>query len=412
MAEGSRNIVLSVPDFSVLVRSALAQANPELATKIPARMMTRIEAQDHPGIRVLLDVWELGRRLRWLSVGGITLGVAGIIGGVLLGRRRSRILFLTGAGFVAAAIILIMGLPLGRWILSSQATDPLLRGLVAGLWDTFTAGIKPLALLLAAIGVILASATRSVFERIELRAQTRQLIDWLGRRPRGIGLQLLRVAILLALGILAMTSPTEAIAVVVVLAGAALAFIALGELFTLILGWLPAEEEVEAALARRSHGWGRILAVALIAIAIGMGVILLSQRHHQPRATHADVCNGAPELCDRPLDRVVFPAAHNAMSSEDIPNWMFPQQEKGVRTQLTDGIRTLLIDAHYGRPVGDRVKTDIERERGSEAKYAEAIGDEGVAAGPPDPSAARRTVLRARRVHVRAIGQGRNRPSR
>ena len=38
------------------------------------------------------------------------------------------------------------------------------------------------------------------------------------------------------------------------------------------------------------------------------------------------------------------------MSSADVPGWMFPQHERGVAAQLTDGIRAFLIDVHYGRP--------------------------------------------------------------
>ena len=39
-------------------------------------------------------------------------------------------------------------------------------------------------------------------------------------------------------------------------------------------------------------------------------------------------------LCDRPLDQVVFPGAHNAMSAADYPGWMFPNQELGMAAQL------------------------------------------------------------------------------
>jgi hypothetical protein len=104
-----------------------------------------------------------------------------------------------------------------------------------------------------------------------------------------------------------------------------------------------------------------------------------------------DACNGHPELCDRRLNEVAFAATHNSMAAADIPNWMFPNQEKGIRGQLEDGIRGFLIDVHYGVPVGDRIKTLLEDEKGSMDKYVEALGKEGVDA--------------AMRIRDRMVGQ-------
>ena len=95
-----------------------------------------------------------------------------------------------------------------------------------------------------------------------------------------------------------------------------------------------------------------------------------------------ETCNGHIELCGRRLDEVVFAGAHNAMSSVDVPRWMFPQQEKGVAGMLADGVRALLVDVHYGRPVldEDRVKTDLQAEDKSRERIEKAVGEEGVAA--------------------------------
>jgi hypothetical protein len=66
------------------------------------------------------------------------------------------------------------------------------------------------------------------------------------------------------------------------------------------------------------------------------------------------------------------------MSSADIPDWLFPQQEKGIPGQLEDGIRALLVDVHYGIPVEGRVKTDLDSEVTSREKLERAVGKEGV----------------------------------
>jgi hypothetical protein len=61
-----------------------------------------------------------------------------------------------------------------------------------------------------------------------------------------------------------------------------------------------------------------------------------------------------------------------------VPGWLFPQHERGLPSQLQDGVRALLIDVHYGIPVEGAVKTDLDREKTSREKLEEAVGKEGV----------------------------------
>ena len=56
-------------------------------------------------------------------------------------------------------------------------------------------------------------------------------------------------------------------------------------------------------------------------------------------------CNGYEALCDRRFDEVVFPTSHNAMSNAD-DGWIAPNQQHGMKRQLEDGIRGMLIDTH------------------------------------------------------------------
>ena len=90
-------------------------------------------------------------------------------------------------------------------------------------------------------------------------------------------------------------------------------------------------------------------------------------------------CNGFPELCDRRLDEVVFAGAHNAMSNQDVPGWMFPHHEAGMPQMLQDGIRGLLVDVHYGFAGGARIKTDMRMEPNADT-IKRAIGADGYAA--------------------------------
>jgi hypothetical protein len=117
------------------------------------------------------------------------------------------------------------------------------------------------------------------------------------------------------------------------------------------------------------------LAAVLVA-----GIVWFGRPRPEAALAVTDACNGAPELCARRLDEVVLPGSHNSMSAADIPDWLFPQHERGIAAQLDDGIRALLLDVHYGVPVEGRVKTDLDNELVSREKLEAAVGAEGLAA--------------------------------
>jgi len=54
-------------------------------------------------------------------------------------------------------------------------------------------------------------------------------------------------------------------------------------------------------------------------------------------------CNGDPALCGRSLDQVTLPGTHNSMSNADA-GWLVPDQHHGIRRQLEDGVRALMLD--------------------------------------------------------------------
>ena len=57
-------------------------------------------------------------------------------------------------------------------------------------------------------------------------------------------------------------------------------------------------------------------------------------------------CNGSSLLCDRAFDAVSFPTSHNAFSN-DAEEWGVPNQNLGMKRQLKDGIRSLMLDTYY-----------------------------------------------------------------
>ncbi len=137
---------------------------------------------------------------------------------------------------------------------------------------------------------------------------------------------------------------------------------------------------VAPSIQPQVHHHGR-LATAVIALLVSvLGVAWFLWRNPaEPRPAEAATilaCNGFPELCDRRIDQVVFPGAHNAMSHQDASGWMLPHHEAGMPRTLHDGIRALLIDVHYGLAGGTRIKTNLSEEPNA-ATMKKALGEEG-----------------------------------
>jgi hypothetical protein len=138
------------------------------------------------------------------------------------------------------------------------------------------------------------------------------------------------------------------------------------------------------------------VAILLLALsAAGLGGLALAVRF-KPQAVLAATgslleCNGAAALCDRRLDEITFPGAHNAMGSATNPSWMFPNQDQSMDALLTRGVRAFMLDVWDGNLVGDRVKTVFAKEE-DRAKFEKAIGPEAFAA--------------AMRIRDRMVGAG------
>ena len=126
----------------------------------------------------------------------------------------------------------------------------------------------------------------------------------------------------------------------------------------LVLGYLPAvsnvsrwlfretreefEELTGISLSRRRNAFAVTIAVVLLALALIDGVF-----SDETPVAAADVgCNGHVELCDRPLNEVVFATTHNSMSISSV-GWVWPTHDGGITEQLQAGVRGFLIDTHY-----------------------------------------------------------------
>jgi hypothetical protein len=401
LSTGAQTVYMSVPDLAVLLNSALSHAQPELAAKLPPAVQAQLgdDVQRALGAGALRFL-QLAHRLRFLVLGCLVLGVGLLCGSVAVQDDRRRALLDTGFVVAVAGIALFLLPPALGLLLSAPIADNGLRLAARGVWDAFAGPLRNWALVLSAMGVVLSAAASSLASHVEVEEAVRRSWRWL-RQPAGRpGAELGRALALTSFGVLAALRPSGLVRLVTVVIGAALAFEGLRGLFALVAPHLDeAADRARTALAEAQAAPRRLPALrlallAVIALAlVGAGVFWLRSPESVPAAAFAGRCNGSAALCDRTVDQVVFPGAHNAMSAADYPGWLMPNQEVGMAGQLRHGIRALLFDVHNGVPVAGRVKTVLEDEPGSKAKFEQAVGAEGIAAamrirdrlvGPPE----------------------------
>ena len=384
MSGRGERLALNLADVGVILKSALA-THPELAKKIPAQVTALVgDSREAPGGRMAVNLVRIARRSRVRTLALIFFGLGLVAFAIVLSPVRRRTLFRLGLSLAIIAVVLRLTVRFGGEILAQFARDPSGGQAAAGLWHAFLGGFMTWALVLGGIGLVLVAAVHSLFERVKLDEMGRSMGRWLTGPASSKGTWALRgVALLLAGGIINL-APNAALTVLATLAGLLIFFVGLRELFGLLLRSLPQMERRKAgetaAPAEGGSPLGRAVLVGAVSLVlIGLGVFFLTRSAETAAAPQTiDACNGFPELRDRPLDEVVFPATHNSMAAADVPNWLNPNHEKGILTQLNDGVRALLIDVHFGVPVEGKVKTLIENEEVARKKYETALGKEGI----------------------------------
>jgi hypothetical protein len=401
LSPGGRNLLLSIPDFGVVLRGALSNANPTLAARVPPRLSTAIATLGGRGAsRFVVDMWRLGRTLAWAAWLGLGAGLALLITAIALAPRRSRALRSASLDLALTGLLLLLLIPAARILVSALPTSPLAQDAAVGVFDAFTRGLRRLAFGLGGVGLVFSAASHSLLERSWLPETARSIWRWFARPPFTPRKHLARGALFVVTGVSLVVRPGATLTVLAIAAGAALAFVGLQELFRLLLRAPPDERAVEHG-GEREHGepdemerfTKRRAAVTLVVAGVLGTAVAVVSGPRESASLRPVGCNGDARLCGRHLDEVVFAGTHNAMSAASRPGWMFAQQETDLGAQLQDGVRAFLIDVFRGVPVSGRVKTDISDQPGFMRDVEEALGQEGVEAamrtrerlvGPPD----------------------------
>jgi hypothetical protein len=425
LVDGESSFAISFPLGEGPVYEALRGVAPRVAERIPPGLRVPVLTLDPftfelEGARALDDF----AGLRWpLLIAALLAAVAcALLAGGVRGALAHLGVAVAGAGLLVAGVMA----GLGEFVVSHAAhatdlTDERERGAVRALWNAFFGDLAAAGLVAALGGSIVAAVSASRRPELDLTAAPRW-VSGAATSPRPAA-RIGRGLALIAVGAALVLEPALLGRIVLVAAGAAIALLGVGHLAQ---SGAPAEGPAgapaegpaggaddrpaakPAARPARTPAANPLLLAGAVSAAIAATGILLVLVLPGPSAeplARADpaACNGSPDLCDRRLDEVVFPATHNSYAAADEPGWFFANQRFGIERQLEDGIRAFLIDVHFGAPDPEngRIRTDLQAEGGSRNKVAEALGPRALRtadglvgrAGVGRPEGARRTYL-------------------
>ena len=354
----------TIADAGILLASALERLDPSAARRLPRDLSARIAAGEQA-----VEALDAARRVEqvgWLALGSALAAAAALAGAVALAVRRRRAVIHAGVAIAVAGAIVALAQQIVRAdVLGDVAAD---RAAAGEVWDAFLGDLLTWALVTIAIGTVIAAAAASLLRPVEVGDPLRRAWALAASAPARPLPRAARAVALIVVGALIVVERRWVLDAALVLAGVFVLYQGVAELLRMVA--LPAPEAGHAAgggraAARRGRAapWIAGGAAALLSAAL-VGGLIVGGGTRPVAAADAGLtaCNGHAELCDRRVDEVAFAGTHNAMSGATYPDWLFAQQERGLSGQLRDGVRALLIDAHYGRRVGDRVLTELSAE--------------------------------------------------
>lgn len=378
LLHGKRSVVFDLARASGLLVEVVRGVSPRVARALPPRIAPEVLELRPQGFELTAVRFIDKLSGLWWPLLAITVAAAAALG-VLAGGVRGALTYLglaaTLAGLSTAALLAGFGdFFVTHAANAANLTEEHERHAVRVVWDAFFADLRSAALLASLCGVVVATLASGVSVR-GLLGKAVGLARSQATAPR-----LARAAVLVALGVGLVLSPTAVGRGLLVVAGVLLVLLGAAEL-TERSGRRLAGPTTKVATPRLIAAVTAAVAVVTVVVIV---FVLPSPRAASVEAVLAPAggCNGSRALCARTLNEVVFPSTHNSYAAADEPGWLFPNQRHGIERQLRDGIRGLLIDVHYGvRDTDSRlVRTDLAYEGSSRNKVARQLSPEALRA--------------------------------
>ncbi|MGL6280395.1 MAG: DUF308 domain-containing protein, partial [Gaiella sp.] len=311
--QDGQNLVLDIADGVQLLGSVAAVQLPELRQQLDAAVEAEVVKLRHDGW--LARLTTVSDTLATLAVVLPFVSLLLFVGAVAIASSRGRAIGRVGLAIVGAAVGLLVMDVVARLIVGRQqfvASEAAQQAL-----GVFLSGLLPLAIALGIGGAVIAAAGSGRFATDTADRALARSWHFVRTPPSTVGRRAVRALVLLVLGVMLLSEPLRTLEALLMVVGFFVVVEGLTEVIALLGGAAREEEGTTPAIVSRR---GRAVAVAVGAVGLAgiLGLVTFGlARTPSSNAAAALACNGSVELCDRPLDRVAFPTAHNAMSSAE-----------------------------------------------------------------------------------------------
>jgi hypothetical protein len=386
-ARAARRVDLNSEEVSTTIRSALQSINPALAKKLPANVLSASASISQNRV---VDV--LFRLSSWIWL-WIPLGITGAALLIwALSRAADPVAAVRTVGVVMAISgALLVGVGASTPVVGNVVApdDPGRAGAIGAFVAVLVGRLTGAGGAMVVLGLALALAPGR--DGGDLAARWQRTRDWIAAKRLQAGWRFAGGVALVLVAWSFLTRTTSSARTVVTL-------VALGLLYAGVVVCLRASGVLRpaAAIPRLKKRWVVAVAASMLVVLAGAGsgaVALAASTYQEPRANALlQGCNGYFELCAQPMDQIVWPASHNAMSSAAY-DFLSAEHTITIPEQLNAGARFLMLDVYYGYDDDGLVRTNLaggvdrkqlEKERGKEA--VDALQRVGALTGTADVS--------------------------
>ena len=393
-ARGARRVDVSSQEAAVTIRSALQTINPSLAKKLPANVLDATTTISQSN-----TVDFLFRASRWveaLYLPSFLIGIGVLILAMVYARERVRAIRTVGVTVaVAGGLLLGVGFATPAFASVASTNDPLRGEAVAAFIGVLTGRLIASGQAFFVFGLALALAPGH--DGGDLRDRAARVRAWIAEKRASRRWRFAGGIALMALALATLTMPGDVgrgllvvVAILAIYVGIVVCLRASGLMVT--------DHAIPRMHKRQVFGvLGALVASSALTAFVAVGI--LANNTTQPSANPDNQgCNGYIELCPQPLNQLVWPASHNAMSSAAY-NFLGAEHTVTIPEQLNAGVRFLMIDAYYGYDDKGLVRTNLaggvnrdqlRAERGDEA--VQEIDRLGALTGVADTSGKKQDV--------------------
>ena len=346
-------------------------------------------------------LWDAEGTIGQISAASFLIGLAAVVGSILLAEDRRRAVRRLGVAAVIGGLFIVALVYVATWFIGRQISDAQLADAIKGALTEVTSDLRLIGLWIAAYGLIVAAAATSSDRRYTPAEVWRRARGWVERRRQTTWGTILLGVLGIVISIVFIQEPLGNFELLIRAAALWLGYLAVTEILRLV-------RAITAKQAERRSVWPRVATIGTtVVVVIGLvttGFLLTTRGAAKAaQATKEQVCNSRKSLCDLRIDQVTFAGVHHAMASAEYPGWLFAQQIGTITQQLNAGVRALNIDTHYGVPSTARIPgqntpivlTDKTAEKVSHADDTDPVAAKRaaqLAAGAPKAADAQRGI--------------------